>query len=186
MYYILNSLLSKITWFKPSWLSAFYCRALDMLSSRCEMCVPRGEVFVDSTECEMYQRRVGCHACDRIGCFRRNLSCQFFNRHRDTHADGGLGDRIPHMSQTDIQNLRDGALLEARRPLAPLWWRGHSVIVRIEGMDCIMGAASGDGCNCLIDTLRQCLRLVCNLEYVRQLLEQRHQGTRSQIVPRDY
>jgi len=85
-----------------------------------------------------------------------------------------------------IEILKDGEALETDRILKPMWWIGHRIVIRIEGLDYFVGAASGDGCNCLIDSLRQCLNLICNVSYIRQVLEDRHRGQDSQIEQSDY
>ena len=69
------------------------------------------------------------------------------------------------MSQTRIEILKDDEALETGRILAPMWWINHRIVIRIEGVDYFMGAASGEDCNCLIDTLRQCFDLVCNVSW---------------------
>ena len=148
---------------------------------RCEQCWPHEDNAPNSLACENLQRRLGCHACDIVGCWRTNRACTFYNRGRENHRDGGLGDNVAHMSQTRIEILKDDETLETGRILAPMWWINHRIVIRIEGVDYFMGAASGDGCNCLIDTLRQCLDLVCNVSYVREVLEHRHRGKNSQI-----
>ena len=51
----------------------------------------------------------------------------------------------------------------------------------------ILGGASGVGCNCLIDTLRQKLPdIICNVVLVRHLLEQRHRDRPTRITSGDY
>ena len=154
--------------------------------ARCELCFPFADNAPDSVECVLLQRQRGCHACDKAACWRTNLACSYYNRHRERHSDGGLGDNVPHMSQTRIEILKDGTVLQTGRILAPEWWINHSIVIRIEGVDYFMGVASGNGCNCLIDTLRQCLNLICNVAYVRQVLEERHRGRNSQIQYMEY
>lgn len=102
------------------------------------------------------------------------------------NPDAGLGDNVPHMRQTRIEILKDGVSLETGMQLGALWWNGHSIVVRIEGREYSMGAASGDGCNCLIDTFRQCMHLICNVSLIRGLLERQHAGTNTHILPGDY
>ena len=50
-----------------------------------------------------------------------------------------------------------------------------------------LGSASGDGYNCLIDTLRQKLPgVICSVSGVRAALEERHRNLPTHIVPRAY
>ena len=50
-----------------------------------------------------------------------------------------------------------------------------------------LGSASGKGCNCLIDTLRQVTPgIMCNVAGVRADLENRHRGCHTHITPGDY
>ena len=49
------------------------------------------------------------------------------------------------------------------------------------------GSASGDGCSCLIDTLRQKLpRVICSVSRVPAVLEERHRNKRTRIAPGAY
>ena len=48
------------------------------------------------------------------------------------------------------------------------------------------GYASGDGCNCLIDTLRQQLKIFANINLVREVLEQKFQDGPAKVKPGDY
>ena len=153
---------------------------------RCELCWPLEHNAPNSTQCQDLQRREGCHACGTVGCWRTSRGCPFFNRHREVHPDAGLGDNVPHMVQTRIQILKDDVAVPTGRPLVAMWWLNHRITVRIESVDYYMGRASGSGCNCLIDTLRQCLNLVCNVSYVRQLLEERHRGQNTHIEHMDF
>ena len=51
----------------------------------------------------------------------------------------------------------------------------------------VLGSASGEGCNCLIDTLRQVLpTFVCDVALVREELERRHARGSTPILPFDY
>ena len=88
--------------------------------------------------------------------------------------------------ERDIQILSDGVLMDIGVRLAPRWFEGHNVIVRVNNKDFTMGEASGDGCNCLIDTLRQSLGVICNVSDIRSMLEQRHAGKASHIAPGSY
>ena len=49
-----------------------------------------------------------------------------------------------------------------------------------------LGSASGDGCNCLIDSSRQALPgVICSVPLVRTLLEERHRGRDTRITRGD-
>ena len=57
----------------------------------------------------------------------------------------------------------------------------------IDGQSYQLGSASGDGCNCLIDTLRQKLPgVICSVPGVRAALEERHRNLPTRIAPRAY
>ena len=93
-----------------------------------------------------------CAACDQLG--HDAASCPFFaGRAREAHPDAALGDTVPHMFQMDVR--RDGAF----------FW--------VDGRKYRRGYASGRDNNCLIDTLRQKLGLICNVEWVRSQLQLR-------------
>ena len=144
----------------------------NLIQPACDLCRPFEENVPDSIGCENLQRQVGCHACQALGCWRTKPSCPFYGRDREGHRDASFGDNVPHMHQTRIEILKDGVALQPGRRLSQSWWIGHNIVLRIEGLHYCMGAASGDGFNCLIDTLRQSLGLVCNVSYVRRILEQ--------------
>ena len=148
---------------------------------RCELCWPREDNVLNSVQCANLQRQQGCHSCGRVGCWSTKRACLFYNRDRENHPDAGVGDDVAHIHQMHIEILKDGEALQTGRILAPMWWIGHRIVIRIEGLDYFVGAASGDGCNCLVDSLRQCFNMICNVSYVRQVLEDRHRGKNSQI-----
>ena len=93
---------------------------------------------------------------------------------------------MPHISETRIRILADGVeQIAANR--APNWYRGHVLDIEIDGKGYHLGSASGDGYNCLIDTLRQVLPgIMCNVAAVRSALEDRHRGLHTEIIPGDY
>ena len=99
------------------------------------------------------------------------------------HPDSGWGNNVPHMSETRIRIVADGVeQTTARR--APYWYRNKILDIELDGHSYHLGSASGDGCNCLIDTLRQVLPgIICNVAAVRAELERRHLGL---IVPGDF
>ena len=67
--------------------------------------------------------------------------------------------------------------------MQPNWWLfKKDVVICINEARFRMGFASGAGCNCLIDSLRQCLGLDCDVARIRQILDVQHPD----IVPGDY
>ena len=78
-----------------------------------------------------------------------------------------MGDSVPHMRETVITCTADGNIMEGR--LSVNWWRTYTdVRLVVNGEHHFrMGTASGDECNCLIDTLRQQLNLDCDIGAVR-------------------
>ena len=137
---------------------------------RCPICPPN----FTGEECADFQRINGCHACDRRGCWQASSSCLFFARARSSHQDAGWGDSVPHMRETVITCTADGLDIEGR--LSVDWWRHYQdVCFCINGADQFsMGKASGDQCNCLIDTLRQQMNLECDTRAVRNYVQARH------------
>ena len=90
---------------------------------------------------------------------------------------------MPHISETNIRIVANGVeQTSARRE--PLWYQGQVLQIELNGHSYRMGSASGDGCNCLIDTLRQVLPgVISSVAAVRAELENRHRGLRTHIVP---
>ena len=63
----------------------------------------------------------------------------------------------------------------------------HKLDIKLDGQAFYLGSASGDGCHCLIDTLRQKLPgVMCSVSTVRSELERRHHGQPTEIVPGAY
>ena len=90
------------------------------------------------------------------------------------------------MSQTNIRILADG-VLQSRGERRAYWYEGRAVEICIDGASYGLGRASGEGCNCLIDTLRQKLpAVICDVPLVRRLLEARHRQRETRITPGDY
>ena len=155
----------------------------------CQQCAAFGGDFTeDDDDCRAFQREFGCHACDGKGCWRKNRTCRFFGRQRERHGDAGLGDTVPHMRETNIRVFADGIEQQSSsQRRAPGWWRlCREVRVTTENKDFVMGHASGDGMNCLIDTLRQQLHVICNVSSVRRDLQQLHKCGSSRIRPGAY
>ena len=84
------------------------------------------------------------------GCWKARQSCTFYGRapleHPDAHARG----KIAHQNQRDVRFL-------------------NSDVVEIEGVVFRAKKASGFGCNCLIDSLRQLLGLPGDVGVVSQV-----------------
>ena len=67
----------------------------------------------------------------------------------------------------------------------PFWYRGLRLDITLDGQNVYLGHASGDGCICLIDMLRQEIPgVICSVSKVRSELERRHRGQPTEIVPR--
>ena len=137
---------------------------------RCQVCPPH---FTDE-DCVQLQRNNGCHACDRRGCWHTSPGCPFVGRSRVNHRDADLGDTVPHMRETRITCIADGVDMVGQ--LRQHWWALHrDVRFTVNGVHHFsMGKASGDQCNCLIDTLRQQLHLECDIRAVRAYVQARH------------
>ena len=120
------------------------------MSAPCPLCAH----VRDSPACKEFQVSNGCHACDVVGCWRMNSYCSYYSRNRDRHSDAGLGDTVPHMREVHVVCVADGSARQGRQNIN--WWRGRQVhfVFHRDTVYC-MGSASGDECNCLIDTVRQ-------------------------------
>ena len=92
-----------------------------------------------------------CSKCDRKGCSPANPQCPYFGRDRHSHPDGGWGDTVPHLTQTE--------------------WRMDGDTVVVDGMTFTRGRATGVHNNCLIDTLRQTAGVSVNVDHVRSQLQ---------------
>ena len=149
-----------------------------MMDTKCEQC----GFDKDSSQCHAFQREHGCHACDKKGCWTSSSTCVFRNRNREDHVDASLGDNVDHMRRTSIECFVDGIKVAHNARRRPNWWYGHDVEFHIDGKAFRMGIASGDGCNCLIDTIRQALDIECDVSEVRAHLELLHRT----IIPGDF
>ena len=137
---------------------------------------------------------LGCSSYDKM-CRRdySDLLCPFYGEERVDHPDAALGDTVDHISQTQFVLSMDGVQLPSGPRRAPGWYEGHRLVISVDNMRFELGAASGDGCNCLIDTLRQLLNALggvlipqsCVAE-VRGLLEDKHRHGATPIISRDY
>ena len=136
------------------------------MSAPCPQCVH----LRDSPGCQEFQASSGCHACGVVGCWRTNLTCRYYNRDRVKHRDAGLGDTVPHMREVNAVCVADGSAREGLQNIN--WWLGRQVhFVFQRDLVYFMGSASGDECNCLIDSLRQCLDVICDVGRVRSLVQ---------------
>ena len=147
----------------------------------CKFCVQFNELNVPgSHQCQLLQKNNGCHACDRKGCWLENPRCLFFQRCRDAHPDGTIGNNVPHCrGELNIRVLaNEVTVTTGATPLPADWWRSKNVVIEIDGYAYRMGNASGVGCNCLIDTLRQCLNVHCDTAFIRKRLREKHASLR--------
>ena len=137
---------------------------------RCKNCPLH---FTDE-QCRISQRDNGCHACGKTDCWQMNPACPYFGRCREDHQDAELGDSIPHMRETHITCTADGFAIEGRHGID--WWKQYKdVCFSINEVNHFsMGKASGEECNCLIDTLRQQMNLKCDVRAVRNYLQTQH------------
>ena len=132
-------------------------------------------------------------SCAKCGCIgHASHECPSFPLPRGqvegapNHPDCGWGDNVLHMSETCISIVADGVEQRAANR-APYWYRGQVLDIELDGQSYHLGSASGDGCNCLIDTLRQVLPgIMCGVAAVRSALEDRHRGLPTEIIPGDY
>ena len=85
------------------------------------------------------------------------------------------------MSETHLQMLANGIeQMTARR--RPFWYEGQVLEILTDGQSYDVGNASGDGCSCLIDTLRQKIPGV----KLRATLEERYRNLPTRIAPGAY
>lgn len=99
------------------------------------------------------QAALECDACGKKGHLEGDPCCPFYGRERLRHVDALVrdGTKINHIRQINAHFTGSGQLAIG----GTLYRPGH---------------ASGNGYNCLIDSLRQCLNLECNVATVRQHL----------------
>ena len=145
----------------------------------CEFC-PAGST---EQQCAEIQRTHGCHRCSKKGCWRESEACTFHGRAPEPHPDAEMGDTVPHMRETRITCTADGTRLEGGLRRVN-WWRRYADVrfcVNDAG-EFSMGHASGDQCNCLIDTLRQHLALECDIREVRAFVQARVRARRDKLL----
>ena len=140
-----------------------------MVSKQCEQCLAAMVHITvvpheNDAVCVSNQKMYGCHACGRESCFSNSASCPYsrFRGKRLDHPDAISTGNIEHMSQVRISCLRGMDEIQAQVRLSGNWWLfGPPVTFIVNDIHLRMGQASGDGCNCLIDSLRQCLNMQC-------------------------
>ena len=87
----------------------------------------------NSDHCKLVQLQEGCHACDKMGCWRSNTDCTFYGRPR---------------------------ICDSAKPIVvpvSFCYSLHGVCVKIGDCNLAVGSASINGCNCLIDATYQVL-----------------------------
>ena len=117
----------------------------------------------------------GCSSCGQLGhADSSDPLCPFHGRARELHPDAAPGDNVPHMGQVDVQVFADG-VLQPPGERDPLWYTGRGdVRVVVANRSFTLGYASGNDNNCLIYSLRDLLRVMCDVALVRSRLEELH------------
>ena len=139
---------------------------------------------IASTKHDIIAEPRRCHRCDKIG--HTANACPFFRKDRDNHSDAGWGDTTPHLQQTQIFINVQGEPVERNQRL-PGWWIGQQLEISVDSIWFALGSASGECCNCLIDTLRQVMpTFICDVPSVRAELERRHARRSTAIIQFDY
>ena len=93
-----------------------------------------------------------------------------------------MGDTVPHMREVSIEVFCNN---ERVRDAHHVGARG-TIEVCVNGKFYSLGYASGVDYNCLIDTLRQQLGLVSNIQAVRRELERKYRHGPARIKPGDF
>ena len=144
----------------------------------CQGCRRLGiEVVKGSAQCVQMQRETGCHACDRRGCWQECPQCTFFGRARVGHRDAAAtGSAAPDMfSRVPVAIRRN-----ARRTL-----------VRVGEQEFVKGAASGENCNCLIQTFILALQdhvssFLADPRWIRSELQRRFPSGPDRVTDKNY
>ena len=68
-----------------------------------------------------------------------------------------MGDTVPHISQTRIELYLDGVPQAHGAQRSIGWYEGRKLEIVVDDVSFELGTASGEGCNCLIDSLHQLL-----------------------------
>ena len=106
-----------------------------------------------------------CGACGRPGCWRAHPRCHFHGQMPDEHDDAVQRGQGRHMNQRRVV------------------WRGPGV-VEVDDVPLRTASGSGDDNNCLIDSLRQVLRIPGDAsvsEQVRQSLREQQVANRGDV-----
>ena len=125
-----------------------------------------------------------CSRCDQVG--HPATCCRYYSRDRETHAGAQVGDNVPHMSQVGITISANSVVLQhSQREVG--WWENQRIEIAVDGINLVLGRASGEGCNCLIYSSQQILpTTMFTVVFVRAELERRHAGRPTAIVRRNY
>ena len=129
-----------------------------------------------------------CRNCGLPGhASNAHPDCLFFGRNPENHPDASRGDNVPHMAQLHIRVFADGSEQPKERK-APYWHLDKTLEICVNNESFRRGEASGAGCNCLIDTLRQKLpgAIDVSIPDVRAELENRHRDTVTHIEAGEY
>ena len=140
----------------------------------CMHCARIGASYIaDSHECIQQQKDLGCHACDRVGCYSTAPTCPYFGRARAPQVDSlATGSAAPDMF---------------RRSDVRIYKRQSKTEVIIDGTHFIKGYATSAGNNCLVDALTQAIHdagipCMSNNPWVRQELLRRFPRTGESAV----
>ena len=148
-------------------------------STTCAWCLRFGvRTLPGSGQCLETQRDNGCHRCDEIGCCDAN--CKHFKNERPNVAEAGDGSgraAADIFERTPVQIHRDAG--------------NQNVVVEFDNRSFIKGFASGDGCNCLIETLLACLndndlRCIADVPWIRQELRRRFRQGENRVTEGNY
>ena len=125
-----------------------------------------------------------CSRCDAIG--HSAESCPHYRQEREQHQDAAWGDSVRHMQETNISITCNGIELLHHHKVAG-WWEHQQVEICVNNLWLVLGRASGQGCNCLIYSLKQILPTpFFDIAFVRAEVERRHRGRPTAIIPWDY
>ena len=144
--------------------SAMHCTHCARIGASC---------IAGSEECIQQQKDLGCHACDRVGCYATAPTCPYFGRERTTHVDAqATGSAAPDLF---------------RRSDVRIQKRQSKTEVIIDGTHFIKGYATSAGNNCLVDALTQAIHdagipCMSNNPWVRQELLRRFPRTGESAV----
>ena len=156
-------------------------------ASRPGMCTPSQQVEhsrqnATGAAASSGEARMNCDSCggdDHLS--NADLRCPFHGRARFQHADALGHGNVPHVCQIALDIWVDGVLRSSAQ-LSDGWYlrRSHVKLV-VEGREFKIGAASGEGCNCLVYTIQQILGLRADVPCIRSLLEKKYEGTGTPI-----